>query len=157
MRTAKRLTQQRKAAFLEALSASANVSLSCQSANVSRTAVYAAKHNDPDFAAAWADAMHMALDALEAELIRRAIEGTENTQFYQGKPIGTVKSYSDSLAMFLLKSNRPHVYGDLKTAIADVQDAEIDDVQREGALKRLLDALEKLEAKQAAPAETTDA
>lgn len=150
MRTANRLTRQRKAEFLAALSSSANVSLSCQTAGVSRASVYAAKQSDPDFAQAWALAMQTALDALEAELISRAIEGTQNTQYYHGKPIGTVTSYSDTLAMFLLKAHRPDVYGDLKNTLAQASKANTDEEQREGAYRRLLEALEELQRKRAA-------
>ncbi|MEM7568172.1 MAG: hypothetical protein AAF337_00115 [Pseudomonadota bacterium] len=134
---------------MSALSESANVTLSCEHVGVSRTAIYAAKRDDADFAAQWSQAMQLALDALEAELIRRAIEGTQSTQFYQGKPIGVVTSYSDSLAMFLLKSHRPEVYGSLKTAMADVACPEADQAKRDDAYQRLVDALERIEKRRA--------
>ncbi|MEM9288335.1 MAG: terminase [Pseudomonadota bacterium] len=140
----KRFTRQNRAAFLAALSETANVSASCQLAGVSRSAAYATKRRDAVFAAAWEEAIQSALDALEVELIRRAIEGTEHVQYYHGKPIGSVRHYSDALAMFLLKSRRPATYGDLKTVVEAPDKADQD--ARAAALDRLLQALEKVEA-----------
>lgn len=140
MSTASRFTKAKRAAFLCRLSETANVTASCAVAGVARHSAYALKRRDAAFAAAWDDALQTALDGLEAELIRRALEGTEKPQFYMGKPVGTITTYSDTLAMFLLKSKRPEVYGDLK-AVSEPQ-RESDDEAYTSAFNRLLDALE---------------
>lgn len=105
-------TQRRRRTFLTHLRATGNVTAAAEEAGVSRSSAYALKKADADFRAAWDDAMESALDDLEAELMRRAIEGTEKPVFYGGEPVGSIRSYSDSLAMFLLRSRRPHVFGD---------------------------------------------
>lgn len=100
------------APFLDHLKTSCNVSASCRAAGISHSAAYALRDKDGDFAAAWDDALEQAYDHLEAEARRRAFEGTEEPVFYQGLECGTVRKYSDSLAMFLLKGYRRKRFGD---------------------------------------------
>lgn len=140
MPSVSRFTKSKRAAFLLRLADTANVSASCAAAGVSRQTAYALKRRDAVFAAQWEDALQSALDGLEAEIIRRAIEGTEKEQFFQGQSVGTVVTYSDSLAMFLLKSKRPSVYGDIK-AVAHPKAADEDEAYQQ-AFRRLLEALE---------------
>lgn len=139
MPSASRFTRSQRAAFLARLADTANVSASCAAAGISRHVAYALKRRDAAFAAQWEEALQIALDGLESEIIRRAIEGTAKEQFFQGQSVGTVVTYSDALAMFLLKSKRPEVYGDLK-AVSQAT-AQEDDAAYDSALQRLLDAL----------------
>jgi hypothetical protein len=62
---------------------------------------------DPDFAARWADALEEACDALEAEARRRAVEGVEEPVVSAGKLVCTVRRYSDTLLLALLRAHRP--------------------------------------------------
>lgn len=105
-------TARRDHRFLETLADSGNVSQSARVAGYSRWAVYKWYREDSAFAAAWRDALDSALDALEAEARRRALEGVQEGVFYQGTRIATVTKYSDSLLMFLLKAHRPEKYKD---------------------------------------------
>lgn len=105
-------TKRRRTAFLDRLRASANVSAAARAAGLSRSSAYALRGRDPDFRAAWDEALEEALDDLEAELRRRAIEGVDKPVFYGGKECGSVKSYSDTLGMFLLKSRRGEVFAE---------------------------------------------
>jgi hypothetical protein len=79
-------------AFLEALEKGHTVAGACKAANVGRTTAYEARQRDEDFAVAWRDLEEHAIEVLEAEAYRRAIDG------------------SDRLMMFLLKARRPDVY-----------------------------------------------
>jgi hypothetical protein len=101
---------------------------------VNRPVVYAARKDHPDFAAAWADAIDQAADALELEARRRAVDGVDEPVLYQGQPCGTwvndhgevvakdtpgarlvpltVKKYSDTLLMGLLRAHRPDKFRD---------------------------------------------
>jgi len=108
-------TQRRRQTFLAHLRQTGNVSAAAERSGVSRSGAYALRAADGDFRAQWDDAMESAMDDLEAELRRRAIEGTEKPVFYGGETVGTIRSYSDSLAMFLLRSRRPHVFGERGT------------------------------------------
>jgi hypothetical protein len=96
--------------FLAALRDCGNVRAATQAAQVDRSTPYKLRGTDPAFAKAWEDAMDDAADVLEAEARRRATLGVDEPVFYQGVPVGSVKRYSDTLLMFLLKGARPHTY-----------------------------------------------
>jgi hypothetical protein len=115
-RTSKKAQWQ--AAFLAELSATGNVSESAKAAQVSRMFVYEQRRADETFAAAWADALDQAADVMEREALRRAVEGWEEPVFGSLGPtrgsgeIGTVRKYSDTLLIFMLKGARPEKYRD---------------------------------------------
>jgi hypothetical protein len=56
------------------------------------------------------DRVAQALEALEAEALRRALSGVEVPVFHQGRECGTTVKHSDQLLMFLLKTLKPEVY-----------------------------------------------
>lgn len=116
MSAQRKWTPQRRKVFLDHLRASGNVTAAAEAARISRSSAYARRASDAAFRRAWDDAVEGALDDLEAELHRRAKDGTEKPVFYGGKPVGSVTNYSDNLAMFLLRSRRPHIYGDAAKA-----------------------------------------
>lgn len=116
-----RWTTARRARFLAELAKSGNISAAARGAGLSRSHAYALRASDPEFAAEWADALEEAVDSLEAEARRRAIEGVDSPHFHGGQLTGTVKKYSDSLLMFLLKAHRPERYRD---RAADPQDQD---------------------------------
>ncbi len=96
--------------FLEALARSPNVSRACKAAGIARRTAYAAQEADPEFAKAWQDALDAGTDNLVGECYRRAARGTREPVFHQGAQCGEIRKYSDTLAIFLLKSHRPEVY-----------------------------------------------
>ena len=103
----------RRTRFLRKLAQTANVSASARAAGISKSALYDHRARHPAFAKAWDDAIGDALDALEQAVIDRAKDGVEKPVFFGGNQIGTVRSYSDALAMFLLRARRPEVYARL--------------------------------------------
>lgn len=121
-----RWTSRRRAAFLKALSDTGNVSAAARAARASRSRAYQLKAADPEFAAEWADALESAIDALDAEARRRALDGVEIPHFHQGRVAGTVRKYSDSLLMFLLRAHRPDRYRE-RPAGGSETDADLDD------------------------------
>src|SRR5450631_1240228 len=80
--------------FLEVFGATGNVRLSAMAAGVSRDAAYKRAQADSNFARDWLQAREDAVDMLEAEARRRAMNS------------------SDSLLIFLLKSLRPETFRD---------------------------------------------
>lgn len=68
---------------------------------------YRFKDCEPDFSAAWDEAVAAATDAMVSEARRRAVRGTDEPVFYQGAICGVVRKYSDTLLMFLIKKERP--------------------------------------------------
>jgi hypothetical protein len=99
-------------AFLAALRRSGVVRSACRAARVGRSTAYRHRDTDPAFAAAWDRALETAVDALELEARRRAVEGVERSVFHAGKQVGIIHDYSDTLLIFLLKANRPEKYRD---------------------------------------------
>ncbi len=101
-----------RAKFLEALASSGNVLVSCRVSGVKRRNAY--KHRDrfPAFRRAWDEAIEESTDALEAEARRRGTKGVDKPIYYKGVKIDTVKEYSDTLLIFLLKAHRPEKFRD---------------------------------------------
>ena len=74
------------------LEAGQSVAAACDKAVVGRTAAYAWRKDDEEFAAAWDAAIEIGTDALEDEAVKRA------------------KAKSDTLLIFLLKVRRPEKF-----------------------------------------------
>jgi len=135
-------TKRRRRAFLETLRETANVSAAARAAGMARASAYGLRKREPEFREAWDDALEEALDDLEAELRRRALEGVERPVFYGGKECGSVRNYSDSLGMFLLRSRRGTVFAE---SAARGRDRTGDD-EVEDAKTRLRERLERMTA-----------
>ena len=112
MANRKKLTKDRIQTFLSELVATGSVSRAASATGMPRNALHELRVADPAFAKAWDEALDGAMDAIEEEARRRAIEGTEEPVFYQGKQIGLVRKYSDALLMFLLRAHRPTRFGE---------------------------------------------
>ena len=104
-------TPEKRATFFTALRENAgNVSKACEAAGIGRMTVYEWRAAEADFASEWDNVVEESTDALEQEVYRRAHDGVEEPVFYQGEVCGTVRKYSDTLAMFTLKARRPDIY-----------------------------------------------
>ena len=112
MKEFQKITRPKKRAFLAAYAEVGNVSQAAKIAGIDRQTHYDWKRNDPDYAEAFGHAEEMAADRLEQEARRRAVKGVEEPIFYQGKKVGTVQKYSDTLLIFLLKGARPEKYAE---------------------------------------------
>jgi hypothetical protein len=105
-----KLTPEKLTAFCAALAETCNVGKACTAVGISRMTAYTWRSDMPDFADAWERAMKAGLLALEDEAHRRAFEGLDEPVFYKGDECGTVRKYSDTLAIFLLKAHDPEKY-----------------------------------------------
>ena len=106
-----------KTRFISALEKTGVVGLAARAAGVSRQTVYTHIKKDEDFAAEFDRAVEDSADRLEAEAVRRAVEGVEEPVF--GKleganagtgEVGTIRRYSDTLLIFMLKGRKPDVF-----------------------------------------------
>lgn len=138
-------TASKRRAFLTTLCETGNVSEAARACKVSRGHAYALRMADPEFATEWMDALEAATDVLEAEARHRAINGVEQPHFHQGQVTGSVRKYSDSLLMFLLKAHRPEKYRDRSADAKGTPDEEIDR-EIEQAKTTLGDRLARLDA-----------
>lgn len=107
---------QRRARFLERLAATANVTESCEAADIPRSTAYLWRKQDATFAKAWEEANDLGSDALEDEAVRRGRVGVLDPVFYQGIECGSVRRYSDTLLIFMLKGRRPDRFKDRVSA-----------------------------------------
>lgn len=101
--------QPKKEAFLVAYAACGNISQAAKLAKCHRSS-----HRDwladPEYAARFAEAHEDACDSLETEARRRAVEGVDKPVYQGGKKVGTVREYSDTLLIFLMKGAIPDKY-----------------------------------------------
>ena len=104
------LTQARRDAFLEALARVGVVNEAARAAGVHRVTAYKWREADEAFAADWDDALEQCADRIEAEAMRRAVDGVEEPVYQGGQLVGTKLVYSDTLLGKLLNANRPAKY-----------------------------------------------
>ena len=111
-------TPKRRTEFLDALAVCGNVKEACLVAGMARQTAYEWRASDEAFAAAWDAALDEAADTMEREAFRRAVEGVDEPVFGSlgnglgSGEVGTVRKYSDTLLIFLLKAARPEKYRD---------------------------------------------
>jgi Bacteriophage Sf6, terminase small subunit-like len=98
------------AKFFAALENGHPVRGACEAAGYTRRCVYRWRKEDPEFAAAWAEAMAIAGDLLEEEADRRGRDGYDEPVYYQGEERGAKRRYSDALLLARLKAVRPDQY-----------------------------------------------
>lgn len=96
--------------FLKSLRAKGNISAACRKAKIDRKWAYEKRKADPFFKEAWNDALEEATEALELEARRRAEDGVLQYSYHNGKKIGSMRVYSDTLLIFLLKAHNPKKY-----------------------------------------------
>ena len=103
-------TDKKRQKFLDALAETASVVSACDISNVPRRTAYDWRKADASFAEAWDSALDVGTDALEDEAVRRAYSGWNEPVHYQGVQTSTIRKYSDTLLIFLLKGRRPEKY-----------------------------------------------
>lgn len=104
------LIQRKKARFLKFFEECGNITRAAELARINRRDHYIWLDSDPEYKTAFAESQKIAGDALEAECYRRALDGVDEPVFYQGQECGTVRKFSDTLAIFLLKGAMPDKY-----------------------------------------------
>ena len=99
----------KQTAFLAAFAQLASVTHAAEAAQINRREHYRWLP-DPAYAEAFAEAQQIAIESLEREARRRAVEGVEEPVFHNGRVCGTIRRYSDTLLIFLLKAAYPEKY-----------------------------------------------
>ena len=109
--TTRAQTAQHKRAFLAHYRTMGNILRASEAAGVERRRVYEWQEHDEAFALEFQQAQAEAVETLEAEAYRRAVEGVEVPITAAGKGIvGHEQKYSDTLLIFLLKGAAPQKY-----------------------------------------------
>lgn len=102
--------EKRKELFLARLRKEPNITVAARAAGWARGYVYELRDDDPEFAAAWQEALDESVDLAESEVHRRAFKGSLKPVYQGGVRVGSIREYSDTLAIFLLKAHRPEKY-----------------------------------------------
>ena len=109
----------KKAAFLAAFPQVGSIAKAAAIAGVSRQAHYKWHAEDEEYRKTFATAKEEAIDELEYQAHRRAVDGIERLKFdAKGRPFIDPRTgqpyvehvYSDNLLMFLMKALAPHKY-----------------------------------------------
>jgi hypothetical protein len=135
-----RLTEIGARRFLDELAGIGSVFEAARRARTPRASLYRRRDRDPEFAAAWDEALKRAVDRLQDEAMLRAIEGIERPVFYRGEQVAAVRQTSDRLLMFLLRAHRRELYDPnyVKPWVSPERD---DDAGSAGSLDALLRGL----------------
>jgi hypothetical protein len=83
------------------------ITVTCRKTKIGRSTVYEWLDDDSEFAKAKDEAEKEAIELLEGEARRRAEKGVLKPVFYKGERCGSIREYSDSLMMFLIKAKKP--------------------------------------------------
>lgn len=102
----------KRAAFLAAYAQTGNITAAAHAAGCSPSTHRHVWMKQPDYPALFAEAQEQAVELMEAEALRRATRGIEEPVFHRGKQCGSIRKYSDTLLIFLLKAARPKKYRD---------------------------------------------
>lgn len=102
-------TLRAQARFLRDFAVAGNVSRAARTVKVGRRTVYDWLGNEA-FKRLYAEAYDDALDALEEEARRRAVDGVLEPVFQGGVKVGTIPKYSDTLLKLLLEGKRPETF-----------------------------------------------
>lgn len=136
-----KVTPEKKLAFLAVLAATCNVTASAEAAGIARKTAYEWRDEDPEFAEAWEKAKELGVEALEDEAHRRAFQGVDKPVFHQGAVCGSIREYSDTLSIFLLKAHKPAKYRDntrMELTGADGGPVQMDDNTAAARLAKLM-------------------
>lgn len=106
----KRTKKRKQADFLAHFSVLASVSKASKKSKVPRSNIYDWLKADVTFKELYDLTAEQALGALEDEAVRRAYEGTLKPVYQGGKKVGTIREYSDTLLIILLKARAPEKY-----------------------------------------------
>ncbi len=129
-----RWTAKRETKFLQALTEWSNIAKACRVAGLAESTVYRRRQQSDEFRARWAEALGEGVVRLETLLLERALHGVEKAVWHGGKQVGTMREYSDRLALALLAAHRPRA---AEPAADDTAVAMTEAEQREEVLRRL--------------------
>lgn len=111
-RAVRRTQRLKKVAFLNAFRESGVIQHAADAAGVHRATVQEWRGKDPAFDREYEAAYEASIDLLEQEARRRALVGVTEPVYQNGKQVGQMQKYSDTLLIFLMKGARPQKYRD---------------------------------------------
>lgn len=133
----------KRKAFLATLAETGAVATTCRTMGLSRAMVYAWRKADSEFAEAWDASLDCAASSLEAEALRRAVDGVQRPVFQGGVLVGHVTEHSDRLLEVLLRAANPSKYGTSRLQVAaTVEPPAMSDQERAHKLMAIIETAE---------------
>lgn len=96
-----------KGVFLESVRRTGLVAKSARAAGTDSKRIKNECERDKEFGTEFQEALTLYAETVQEELHRRAMEGVEETVYFQGVPCGTKTNYSDALLTTLVKAKSP--------------------------------------------------
>jgi len=93
--------------FLQYYALTGQIQKSAREIGISPATVRRVAKQDPAFKEAMEEAKQDFVEAMEREVVRRAVMGVDEPVFQQGEQVGEVRKYSDALLMMLMKKLDP--------------------------------------------------
>lgn len=106
------ITPKKLNTFLHHLGRTGSITFAATRAGLPRRALYKLRAADPAFAGRWKEALHLGMERLQDDAMRRALNGTERAVIRNGQKVGSVQQFDNRLLQFLLRAHRPETYGD---------------------------------------------
>lgn len=100
-------TARRKEKFLAAFRETGLLNKSAYVIDIDTETIRRHRKKDPEFSAAYDEALQDFREVLEAEAYRRAVDGIEKGVYYQGALVVSEQQYSDRMLELLLKRHIP--------------------------------------------------
>jgi len=100
----------KKRAYLLALSRTGVILRACKAAEISHALPWVWRQDDEVFVLLEQQARKLGAEVLVQEAYRRAVEGIDKPIYYEGKRVDTLREYSDTLLIFLMKGALPDIY-----------------------------------------------
>lgn len=144
-RETKRSRARQREAFLSHFAANCNVTAAAAAAGVTPNTLYRWRRDEPDFAEAWAEALAMGYQMLEARLVAHALAGTPGEELDGVEDIAAAPIHVE-LALKLMSVQR-------HSAMKGFPGRPRKQVPREEMLKVLLARLDLIERRKRAAAE----
>ena len=96
-----------KDTFLESVRRTGLVAKSAKAAGTNSRRIKTECESDKEFAAEMQESLVIYAETVQEELHRRAMDGVEETVYFQGQECGTKINYSDALLTTLVKAKSP--------------------------------------------------
>jgi hypothetical protein len=106
------ITDVKQRLYLEAIAQYPRLGRAARAAGVTPATGWHWRHKETEreFQAAFERAWKMGIERCEGEMWRRGVEGFEKPVYQNGRLVGTVREFSDTAAIFMLKGAKPEVY-----------------------------------------------
>ncbi len=136
-------TLERQQQFIETLAATASVSEAARYVGLSRQSAHKLYQRSPQFRAAWDEALKAAVGVLAATAFDRAVNGTQEQVWHDGRMVGFREKHHDRLLLYLLRVRDPLNYAPLDDLVGWQHRRAVED--RSGGIAPVLDRLAEAE------------